>query len=94
VLALDREEIEAEPGETLVCDMKDLEVVDEAGSLLGRLVGVYSTGAQDVYEIASPEGGETWLIPAIPQVVLAIDTKAGRMTVRLMPGLGPGLEKP
>jgi 16S rRNA processing protein RimM len=85
------------PGEALgsppagtywVADLKDLAVVDEQGGLLGRLSAVYSTGAQDVYEI-SPERGESYLIPAIPQVVLGIDLAARRMTVRLMPGLGP-----
>jgi 16S rRNA processing protein RimM len=80
-----------EPGEILICDMKDLDVVEEGGRHLGRLAGIYSTGAQDVYEIA-PERGETWLIPAIPQVVLKIDLEARRMTVHLLPGLEPGTD--
>jgi 16S rRNA processing protein RimM len=91
LLSLERSEIKTEPGEILICDMKDLDVVEEGGRHLGRLAGIYSTGAQDVYEIA-PERGETWLIPAIPQVVLKIDLEARRMTVHLLPGLEPGTD--
>jgi len=89
ILGLERSEIKTEPGEVLICDMKDMDVVEEGGRRLGRLSGVYSTGAQDVYEIA-PDSGESWLIPAIPQVVLKIDVGARCMTVRLLPGLEPG----
>lgn len=57
-----------------------LDVVDEAGTLLGRIAEIIETGANDVYVVRGPTG-ET-LLPAINEVVRAVDLEAGKMTVR------------
>ena len=44
------------------------------------------TGATAVYHIRFPDG-RIQLIPAIPQVVIAIDLEAGRMDIRPLEGL-------
>ena len=64
-----------------------LEVQDEAGSAFGPVVDIIETGANDVYVVRTPAGD--LLLPAIRDVVLSIDPRAGHMTVRLMPGLEP-----
>jgi 16S rRNA processing protein RimM len=87
-LAITRAQLGKSEQGHFVCDMRDLEVRNEAGEVLGQLCGVYETGAQDVYEI-KPLQGEAFLIPAIKQVVLRVDPQAGFMVVRLLPGLGP-----
>ena len=48
--------------------------------------------ANDVYVIESPEHGEI-LIPAIKEVILAVDLEYNRMQIRLLPGLIPNKQK-
>jgi 16S rRNA processing protein RimM len=57
-----------------------LTVVDRAGVTIGTLEGIIDTGANDVYRVRTPEGGEL-LLPALVDVVLDVDLEAGRMTV-------------
>jgi len=66
--------------------LEGLEVYDEDRGFLGHLTEVLSTGANDVYVVKSGQYGEV-LIPAIKEVVLQVDLKAGKMDVRLLPGL-------
>ena len=58
----------------------------EADELLGELVEIMETGANDVYAIQAEDGTDL-LIPAIPQVIKEIDTVAGTMKVELLEGL-------
>jgi len=67
-------------GEYLDTDLIDIEVVTREGALLGRLVEVIATGANDVYAVRTPDGGEV-LIPAVGHAVLDVDLPARRMTV-------------
>ena len=62
-----------------------LEVWTDTGEHLGTVSNVLALPANDVYVVDSPQG-EIWL-PAIADVVLAIDLGGGRMTVHLQPGL-------
>jgi 16S rRNA processing protein RimM len=57
-----------------------------AGELLGQVVDVIDTGANDVYVIMSPDRREI-LIPAIANVIREIDLKAGCLVVELPEGL-------
>ena len=75
-------------GTYVAADLVGLAVVDEAGKELGKLKAVYPTGANDVYEV-QPASGESWLLPAIRQVVKEVDLAGRKLVVRLMPGLGP-----
>ncbi len=58
----------------------------ESGEVLGELVDVMETGANDVYVIQSPRYGEI-LIPAIDQFIVATHIETGEMTVRLLDGM-------
>ncbi len=77
-----------EDGEFYLYEMIGLDVQTEDGEMLGKLVEVLETGANDVYIIDSPRYGEV-LIPAIDQTILKTDIDAGVMTVRLPEGLLP-----
>ncbi len=55
------------------------------GELLGELVEIMWTGANEVYIVQGPRGEA--LIPAIAQVVQEVDLEAGVMRVSLLPGL-------
>jgi 16S rRNA processing protein RimM len=63
-----------------------LQVVTEGGELLGELAEILETGANDVYVVRTPDGGQV-LLPAIEQVILEIELSAREMRVRLLPGL-------
>jgi len=73
-------------GEYYFHELLDLEVLDEDGSSLGVLTEVIETGANDVY-VVTDEAGTELLLPAIPEVILAIDLEARTMRVHLLPGL-------
>ncbi len=67
-----------------------LEVRTEEGRVLGELVDVIVTGANDVYVVRPAPGinrGREILVPAIAQVVQSVDIQGRVLTVRLMPGL-------
>jgi 16S rRNA processing protein RimM len=64
----------------------DMQVVSDEDELLGVIVEILDTSANDVYVVR----GETvpdLLIPAIREVVLDVDVEVGRMLVHLVPGL-------
>ena len=66
-------------------DIVGISVVDESGTLLGKVEEVLETGADDVYIVRDEES--ELLIPAIDSVVKEIDIAARRMVVELIPGL-------
>lgn len=66
----------------------DLEVRTEDGAVIGKLVEVLETGANDVYIIDSPRYGEV-LIPAVPDYVLETHVPEGYLVARIPPELLP-----
>jgi len=70
-------------------DIVGLQVVEEGGRRLGVITDVLTTGANDVYVVrpAAGAGASDLLLPAIPEVVRAVDLAQGMMTVHLLPGL-------
>jgi 16S rRNA processing protein RimM len=58
-----------------------MQVVDEQGLVLGSLVEVLVTGANDVYIVKNAEEEET-LLPAIETVILKVDEEKKVITVR------------
>jgi 16S rRNA processing protein RimM len=64
-----------------------LTVTDEAGAVLGELVGILP-GAHDNYEVRTPAGA-TFLVPAVAEFVRAVRLDEGRMIIRPIPGLLP-----
>jgi 16S rRNA processing protein RimM len=58
-----------------------LAVMDEEGSLLGKIEDIIKTGSNDVYVVT--EGGHELLVPAIKDVVKQIDLDKGIMVVSM-----------
>jgi 16S rRNA processing protein RimM len=75
-----------EDGEYYHHQLLGLQVITEVGSILGELVEILETGANDVY-VVRPQQGNDILLPAIEEVVLSIDLPAGQICVRPLPGL-------
>jgi len=61
-------------------------VVDESGSLLGELVEILETGANDVYVVRDVNGREI-LLPVIPSVILELEPVRRLIRVHLLEGL-------
>lgn len=80
------EAVALDEGEYYQADLVGLSVVTEDGESFGTLTNVLKTGANDVYEVAMPDG-RTALLPAIRDCVKEVDLEAGRMTVHVMDGL-------
>ena len=64
-----------------------LQVITEAGQVLGVVYDILETGANDVYLVKDEAEGAEILIPAIPDVVKSIDLEAGHIIVELIAGL-------
>lgn len=81
---------ELEEGAHWIHDLIGLRVVDEDATELGELIDVLVTGANDVY-VVRPTGNtqrqRELLLPAIPEVIKAVDLEMGVMTVHLIDGL-------
>jgi 16S rRNA processing protein RimM len=72
-------------GEFYRFQLLGLRVVSTEGQELGTIEDVFSTPENDVYVVRG-EGGEV-LIPAVEDVVTAIDLEAGVVTVEVIQGL-------
>ena len=66
-------------------DIVGLETVTESGEVLGRVISVLETGANDVY-LVKGERGEL-LLPAIEDVIKQVDVRNGKLVVDVLPGL-------
>jgi 16S rRNA processing protein RimM len=77
-----------EEGEYYHHQLLGLQVVTEKGQVLGQLVEILETGANDVYIVRSQESAEV-LLPATEEVILSIDLQAGQILIRPLPGLLP-----
>jgi 16S rRNA processing protein RimM len=77
--------VDLSPGSYFWHEIVGLRVRDTAGRVLGTVAEVLPTGSNDVYVVRSAEG--ELLLPAIKDVVRAIDRDQGLMTVELIPGL-------
>ncbi|AJE04176.1 ribosome maturation factor RimM [Geobacter pickeringii] len=72
-------------GEYYWCDLVGLAVRCEDGTDLGRVAEIISTGGNDVYVVRG--AGREYLIPAVEEIVTAIDLAAGTLTVSPPEGL-------
>ena len=74
-------------GEYFLYQLLGLQVYQESGELLGELVDVMETAANNVFTIQMAD--QQLLLPDTEEVVREIDFENGRMTVHLLPGLLP-----
>ena len=72
--------------EYFVADLIGLTIVDDSGVTIGTLENVIETGANDVYEVLTPDGGRV-LLPAIKDCILDVDVEEGIILVHLLKGL-------
>lgn len=79
--------IALEEDEYFLFELEGLQVFTDTDELLGELVEVIETKANNVFVVRG-ERGEV-LLPDIDEVVQEIDFDHGRMTVHLLPGLLP-----
>ncbi len=96
-----RERAESLRGETIYCEVEraaelldgryfhfqiiGLEVVTLENEILGEVVEIVETGANDVY-VVRRQSSEI-LLPATREIILDIDLERNAMTVNLIPGL-------
>ena len=87
VVYADREDLpELEEGAHYIADLIGLTVVDEEGEVIGELVDVFNTGANDIYDVKR-SGKKNLLLPVIDEVVKDIDLESKKITVHVMEGL-------
>jgi 16S rRNA processing protein RimM len=78
-VAVTREALgEAEDGTLYWIDLVGLEVVDEGGTRLGEVEGLFESGETSVLVV---KGAKERLIPFVPEYVKAVDREARRITV-------------
>ena len=70
------------PGEHFYFQLIGMRVVTEGGDLVGELIDIMETGANEVYIVAPPGRGEQVLLPNIPSVILDIDDATRTITIR------------
>ena len=75
-----------EEGEHYYADLLGMEVTDDTGVYRGRLTDIIETGANDVYEVTTTDGG-TVLLPAIKDCILDVDMDEGIILVHILKGL-------
>jgi 16S rRNA processing protein RimM len=63
-----------------------IQVVDDRGEELGRIMDILTTRANDIYVVQSNSGVDL-LLPAIEAVIGEVDLVHGVMQVHLLPGL-------
>jgi 16S rRNA processing protein RimM len=75
-------------GEHYWHELDGLAVIDRRRGPLGRVVGLFATGAHEILTVDGPHG--EILVPAIPPFVVATDLAAGALRVDLPDGLVAG----
>lgn len=66
-------------------DLLGMRVITDAGQPLGKLASIMETGSNDVFVVKGEE--REYLIPALADVVVDVDVKAGIMTISPLDGL-------
>lgn len=68
-------------------DLLGSDIIEEkTGNVLGKLIYVFNTGANDVYEVEKEDKSKIYL-PAISQVIKKVDIDSKKIYVELMEGL-------
>ena len=80
------EAMELGENEYFIGDLIGCRVFTDEGKLLGELTDVLQTGANDVYQVKTEDGGEV-LLPAIRECILRVEPEKGEILVHLMKGL-------
>jgi 16S rRNA processing protein RimM len=76
---------EAEEGSIYWVDLVGLDVVDESGSGLGKVEGLFESGETSVMVVKPGDSSRERLIPFVPEYVKSVDRDARRITVDWKP---------
>ena len=84
---ISKDDIELEEGRFFIEDIKGLSVIDaETRIEYGKVINVIETGANDVFEVKSPDG-KILLVPKIPDVIKEIDIERKVILITPIKGL-------
>ncbi|MEE0873094.1 MAG: ribosome maturation factor RimM [Ruminococcus sp.] len=87
IVYIDRDDVKLDEGVNFVQDLIGLAVIDaDSGENYGKITDVLRTGANDVYEVTSPDGQKI-LVPVIDEVIPARNIDEGFVLLRPMKGL-------
>ncbi|MBQ7094942.1 MAG: 16S rRNA processing protein RimM [Clostridia bacterium] len=80
-----KHEVPLEEGQYYIDDIIGLDVIDiDTGTIYGKVVSVFPTGANDVFEV---KGDKTYYVPKINDVVKQIDLINKKILIRPLEGL-------
>ena len=86
VLYISRKDAKLEEGAYFVQDLIDCKVIDaDSDKEYGILSDVSQTGANDVWHIS--KDGKEYLVPAIPPVIVKVDTENDTVIIRPLKGI-------
>ncbi len=80
-----REAFPPPPGHFYPWQLAGARVETPDGREVGRFLGVENGAGQDLWVVGA--GPRTWLVPAVPQIVLDVDVAAGRVVIDPPEGL-------
>lgn len=87
IVYIDRSDVKLDEGVNFVQDLIGLAVIDaDSGENYGKITDVLRTGANDVYEVTSPDG-QKFLVPVIDEVIPLRNIDEGFVLLRPMKGL-------
>lgn len=79
------EAVPLEEGEYFLYQLLGTQVFTNDGRLIGRLIEILETGANNVFVVESAQ--RQILLPDIPEVIKEIDIEKGRLVIDPIPGL-------
>lgn len=87
ILYLDREDAELPEDTWFITDILGLPVYDaDTGELYGEVREIMQNGPVDVYLLKDKNGKEL-MFPAVPEVLISVDTEVGKIEIRPLKGL-------
>jgi 16S rRNA processing protein RimM len=72
-------------GEYYEADLLGLQAEDESGKVFGSIQGIYNYGAGPFLEIG-PNKASSFMLPFTDEFVPVVDTKAGKVVIRVPEG--------
>lgn len=86
LIYINRDDVRLPEGRYFINDLLGCEVTDaDSGACLGKITDVSATGANDVWHIT--RYGREYLVPAIEQVIVSVDTDSEKIILRPMKGI-------
>lgn len=86
-LKIKREDAVKLPEDTyFIVDLIGIDVYEENGTSIGKIVDIFPTGSNDVY-VVKDELGKQILLPAIGEVIKNVDISNKKMIVNIIKGL-------